>query len=206
MPIGGFIGGIARTFVNPMNIALMATPAGWANLAMRTVGAQIGMNFIQQIGRQLGLPQSAIDLAQAAFAQNMGMPGLARREISQAVQGLANDFSFSPRQTAEMIRTANDAIGDMAARLAEGEDIRRARAAGGAEGGGWLMALAAVMGEKLNAKAEQVQKLAGQITDKTPDKTAKFGAASQEFGIMMNATNNAIKSLGEGLSTMARKQ
>ena len=68
------------------------------------------------------------------------------------------------------------------------------------------MALAAVMGEKLNAKAEQVQKLAGQITDKTPDKTAKFGAASQEFGIMMNATNNAIKSLGEGLSTMARKQ
>ncbi|MHA6316180.1 DUF6683 family protein [Altererythrobacter sp. CAU 1778] len=68
------------------------------------------------------------------------------------------------------------------------------------------MALASIIGDKLNAKASQVQSLAGQITDKTPDKTAKFGAASQEFGIKMNATNKAIKSLGEGLSTIARKR
>lgn len=202
MPFNRIMGAV----FNPINIAqVMMGPAGWASLAMRTVGAQIGMNIVQQLGQRLGLPQPMIDMAQAAFAQNMGMPGLARQNMQEAVQGLANDFSFSPRQSADMERVANDALNRFVSTLSEGEDLRAARSGGRQAAGGWLMALASVMGEKLNAKAAQVQRLAGQITDKTPDKTAKFGAASQEFGIMMNATNNAIKSLGEGLATMARK-
>jgi hypothetical protein len=67
------------------------------------------------------------------------------------------------------------------------------------------MALASVIGEKLNVMAKDISTLAGQITKDTPDKTTKFGAATQEFGILMNAANNAIKTIGEGLTTTARK-
>jgi hypothetical protein len=47
--------------------------------------------------------------------------------------------------------------------------------------------------------------MANQITDKTPSLTAKFGAKSQEFGIMMNAATNAIKTIGEAQANSARK-
>lgn len=201
-----FLGGIARSLINPATLLQLATgPAGWASLAIRTIGSQIAMNLVQQIGQRLGLPQSAIDFAQAGFANSMGMPGLARQNLSEAVRGMAQDFNFSPVQQGEMQRTADRALNDLVSRLSESEDFKRAKSSGGKEAGGWLMALASTLGDKLNVKAKQVQDLAGQITDKTPDKTAKFGAATQEFGILMNATNNAIKTLGEGLSTTARK-
>ena len=199
------LGNVFRSVINPINLASLAMgPAGWANLAMRTIGSQIAMNALQQIGQRMGLPQPMIDLAQASFANQMGMPGLTRQNLTQAVSGFAREHNLSPRQQGDFLRASVDSLNRFVATLSESEDFKAAKS-GGKEAGGWLMALASIMGDKLNAKASQVQSLAGQITDKTPDKTAKFGAASQEFGIMMNATNNAIKSLGEGLSTMARK-
>jgi putative effector of murein hydrolase len=81
-----FLGGIMKSLVNPMSLMQLAMgPAGWASLAMKTIGSQIAMQVIQKLGQQLGLPQPMIDMAQAAFANASGQPGLARQNIREAV-------------------------------------------------------------------------------------------------------------------------
>ena len=201
-----FFSGITNAITNPATIAQLAMgPAGWASLAVRTLASAIGQQLIQQLGTKLGLPQSVIDTAQAAFCASCGDTAGARQNVTEAVSGLAEGLNASPAQQGEAERSVNDSVSDLVSRLSESEDFKAAKSSGGKSGGGWLMALASVLGEKLNKMAADVSKLAGEITKDTPDKTAKFGAATQEFGILMNATNNAIKTLGEGLTTTARK-
>jgi uncharacterized protein YPO0396 len=216
MIMGFDLGGIFKSLVNPMTLLQLASgPAGWMSLAVKTLATAVAQQVIGQLGQALGLPQSVINMAQQAFSAASGQGGsLAQQTISQAVSGIAEKLNFSPTQEGEANRTLNDTLNQMVSKLSESEDFKAAKAAGGKKssgasgntsGGSWLMALATALGDKLNKKAEEVQKLAGEITDRTPDKTAKFGAATQDFGILMNATNNAIKTLGEGLTTTARK-
>lgn len=204
--MGFNIGGMFKSLVNPMTLVQLAMgPAGWASIAAKAVMSAIGQQVIQQLGQKLGLPQSVIDGAQAAFCASIGDKTGVQQNIREAVSSVGQDFDLSPAQQGDMQRNAETALDRLVSGLSESEEFKQAKASGGKASGGWLMALATVFGEKLNAKAAEVQKLAGQITDKTPDKTAKFGAATQEFGILMNAVNNAIKTLGEGLTTTARK-
>ncbi|MEQ1540112.1 MAG: hypothetical protein ABL928_14385 [Sphingorhabdus sp.] len=204
--MGFNIGGMFKSLVNPMTLVQLAMgPAGWASIAAKAVMSAIGQQAIQALGEKLGLPQSMIDGAQAAFCSACGDQAGVQRNIREAVQSVGQDFDLSPADQGNLQRTAENALNKLVSGLSESEEFKQAKASGGKTSGSWLMALATVMGEKLNAKAAEVQTLAGQITDKTPDKTAKFGAATQEFGILMNAVNNAIKTLGEGLTTTARK-
>lgn len=203
-----FISNLTRAVINPMNLAQLAMgPAGWASLALRTMGSAIAQSVIQQVGQRLGLPAGVINAVQNAYAAASGTQGLPR-SVGGAVSHLADRFNLSPAQQGDVMRTANEAVNDFVSRLSESEDFKAAKLggkSGGRAGQGWLMALASVLGEKLNVMAREISTLAGEITKETPDKTAKFGAATQEFGILMNATNNAIKTIGESLSTTARK-
>ena len=194
--------GIARSLVNPVNLASLAMgPAGWANIAARTLMAQAGMNIIQQVGQRMGLAQPIIDLAQASVAGSAGLPGLARQNMFEAVQGMPG---LSLREAGEMARGLDSAIDRLVSSLAESQDAKEARATGG--GKTWIMALASALGKKLDAKAAQVENLANAINDKKPSTTAKFGAAAQEFNILMSASTTAIKTMGEAAAGMARKQ
>jgi uncharacterized protein YPO0396 len=199
---GGGAGGI---FGALFNIASMMTPMGWAMQAAKMLMTAVGEQLIQKLGEMLGLPQSIIDAAQGAMAAAAGDTQGAQRNIREAVEQFGNEMGMSPQQQGEMERTGNDALNNFVATLSESEEFKQAKASGGKGGGSWLMALAAAFGDRLNKKAESVQSLANQITDKTPDKTAKFGAASSEFSILMNAVNNAIKTIGEGIAQGARK-
>ncbi|MGB3471689.1 MAG: hypothetical protein WBA51_12775 [Erythrobacter sp.] len=198
------LGGILRSVINPMNLVQLAMgPAGWASFAMRTIGAQIGMNIIQQLGDRLGIPQPMIDMSQAAFAQSAGMPGLVRENIQQTVDGLGDMFNLSPRQNAELSRAANEdinrAVNDLAAsNLEEDEE--------GGEGGGWLMAIAKALGGKLDQQAAKLEGMADQISDDKPSANLKFSAESQKFSMAFNSANTVIKTIGEALSAGARKQ
>lgn len=207
MSILSSLGGIAT---NPLSIAQLAMgPAGWASLAARTLMSAIGQQVIQQLGEKLGLPQSTIDMAQGAFCASMGDKAGVRQNMQEAIGGFAEAFNASPAEQGEATREMEDAVNKMVSGMADGEDAKAARAGGkgakGSSGQSWLMALAEALGKKLDKMASEMSSMADQITDKTPSLTAKFGAKSQEFGILMNATTNAIKTVGEGLANSARK-
>lgn len=212
------LGGILRSVVNPISLMQIAMgPAGWASLAMRTIGSQIAMNAIQQLGERLGMPQTMIDFVQASAATQMGMPGLARREIGEVISGLSDQFNLSPRDSANLERAARFDINDFM------RQIERAVERGEAQGGGRtrrggrgsiLEVIAEAMIRAMNSKVGEMQDLAAQM-DRVKHKkgksdsveiNTKLTVATQEFSMMMNATSNMIKTIGDALSAMARRQ
>jgi uncharacterized protein YukE len=87
----------------------------------------------------------------------------------------------------------------------------------GGGGKNWLEAIAEAMGQALGQLAQKLvdestslQSLAGNSSGSGAQEfqatMAKFQADSQIFGMLSNAFSNAIKSIGEGMSTMANKQ
>lgn len=203
------------SFINPLNIARLATqvapmalgPGGMAFVAARQLTSAIGQQAIQQLGQMLGLPQSSIDLAQGAFAASHGDFAGAAGNLQDAAEGFGEMFNASRADRDDASQQLQDAIDKMVSRMADGEDAKSARSGRGGRSSGqsWLMALAEALGRKLDKMAREMSSMADQITDKTPSLTAKFGAKSQEFGILMNAATNAIKTIGEAEANSARK-
>lgn len=107
-------------------------------------------------------------------------------------------------------------VGDIASSaVARGEN----EGASGAKGKSWLVAIAQAMGNALGTKAaklvelsNKLDSLAGKSSDdqqaaKEFQKTmAQFQAESQLFSMLSNAFSTAIKSIGEGMTSLARKQ
>ncbi|MHA6316177.1 hypothetical protein ACXYN8_00750 [Altererythrobacter sp. CAU 1778] len=205
--------GIARSLVNPVNLASLAMgPAGWANLAMRTIGSQIAMNALQQIGQRMGLPQPMIDLAQASFANQMGMPGLARQNVREAVSAFASESNLSLRDQASLERAANDDLNNLIFKLGEAmtEGKERAKSAGSKGKGSWLQKIADAMARALDSKIQDMDTMARALDKQGKNRSIKASTdlqvAGQEFSYLMQSTSTVIKTIGEGLSTMARKQ
>jgi len=86
-------------------------------------------------------------------------------------------------------------------------------------GGNWLIALAKALGETAGEHLESMVELSEKIGDikgsgksdkaqakEMADLQAQFQAESQMFKMVSEATSTAVKSIGEGLSSMARKQ
>ena len=191
MPIGGIISSV----LNPLSIAQIAMgPAGWASLAMRTLGAQIAMNAIQQFGEKMGLPQVAIDLVQASVANSMGMPGLARQNIGEVVKGLGEQFNLSPREQAGLQRSAQFDINKFTQDIERAVERGRSEGSGrgrGARGGGSILEIIAnAMNKAMNSKVGQMQDLASQMDNvkhkkgKTDSISDQHPAASRHPGIL----------------------
>ncbi|MEM7701907.1 MAG: hypothetical protein AAF251_08225 [Pseudomonadota bacterium] len=228
------IGGILRSVVNPISLAQLAMgPAGWASLAMRTLGPQIGMNLIQRLGQQLNLPQPMIDLAQSAFANSMGQPGLMMRELNQAVSGFTNQMDLRPSEAGQLRRellTETDRSFDAMERIVQDwamrglEEEGEGGASGAEAGGSVLMRIARALGQLMDskmddlaAKSDQLGRLGGQSGMRNDDGgfnaqgQSRFGqlsaevqALSQEIGYLSQAISSTIKSIGEASETIAR--
>jgi uncharacterized protein YukE len=203
--IGGF---------NP--ISLLATsmlgPIGGivAQLAQQLI-SQVGQQLIQQLGQQLNLPQSAIDMAQGAFTSSIGDFQGSAQNLDEAIEQLGAEMGASPADIGGAQRDFQNMIRDIVSQMSESEEFKEAKASRGGRGGvpgapGWLMAMAKVLGEKLDKLADDMEQRAEAISEKDPSSSAEFGVVSQQFSMLMNATNNAIKTIGEALSNMARKQ
>jgi hypothetical protein len=105
-------------------------------------------------------------------------------------------------------------VGDVAS-----SGLQRDKEASGSGGKSWLVAIAQAMGNALGTKAaklvelsHKLDSLAGKSSDdqksaKEFQKTmAEFQAESQLFSMMSNAFSTAVKSIGEGMTSLARKQ
>ena len=196
--IGGF---------NPVSLLATAAfgPLGGivSQLAMQVV-SQFGQQFIQQLGQQMGLDQSAIDFAQGAFAGSIGDYGGAAQNLDDAIAQYGQAIGASPREIGQAQRDAQLDLQQLVADQAESQEARESRASG--RGGGWLRAMAEVLGKKLDDLAHEMEDLAGKVDKNDPSTTTEFTVVSQQFSMLMNATNTAIKTVGEAMSSTARKQ
>lgn len=211
--------GIKLNFASIAQLGLAAMTGGsslFLSTALKTMGSQIAMNVLQRLGQEMGLPQPMIDLAQASFAMQTGQPGLARQNIGEAVRGLGEQFGLSPMERGELERAANDDTNNMFEKLADafksGKEMAEARRSrGGSRGAGsWLQAIADSMAKVLDQKIQDMDKMAKALDKQGSNKSVKSSTdlqvAGQEFSYLMNSSSTVIKTIGEGLAGMARKQ
>jgi hypothetical protein len=207
----GLLGGIVKSFINPATLMSLAMgPAGWASLAVRTIGSAVGQAVLQQLGQQLGLPQSMISAAQHSLATATGTQN-GTQSVPEAVNQLAAQWNLSPAQTGEFARAVNQQVDDLLKNVLDnaingnnsvGDEVN-SRAEG--KGKSWLSRLADVMSKSIEDKMGDLEKLA-KTAKNGASETNQFQVASQEFSLLMNTTTTAIKAIGEALGNMARKQ
>ncbi|MFC4291483.1 hypothetical protein ACFOWX_03545 [Sphingorhabdus arenilitoris] len=207
------LGGIMKSVINPMSLAQLAMgPAGWASLATKMLVSAVGQQVIQQLGDKLGLPQSTIDMAQASFCQSCGDVKGSFRNVREAVDSIANEINLSPKDRGNLERTAQDATRKLLDSMLESEEFKNAKA-GGAAKGSIFMQIATALGKLADKKMGEMASLANQIggikdgknANKITELTGQMQAKGQEFGLISNAMSTTIKSIGDGVTQLARK-
>lgn len=211
--------------------AALGVATGGASLliqaAMKSVMMAIGDQVLQQLGQQLGLPQSAIDLAQGAFHAAAGDVGGAVQNVQEASQGLGQAAGLDTFQTGQLGRNVDDAADLFMNRLQENLEAGRDEEGGQAQGGrarasslagggqSFLVRLAIAMGTAIDKKMDDMLEKAEQIDEAKSGGSGKseitkmgaeLTALSQEVSILTNALNTSLKSIGESVSNLARKQ
>lgn len=217
--MGFNIGGLLKSVINPMTLAQLAMgPAGWASIAMKAVASAVIQQVIQQVGQKLGLPQPMIELAQTAAGQAMGVPfekGSSLKSVIDNVSDLAEQAGMGPlslteKATLEKIGTSEQRR--LSDSLLETEEFRNARS-GGAAKGSIFMQIAVALGKLADKKMGEMASLANQIggikdgkqANEVTKLTGEMQAKGQEFGLISNAMSNSIKTIGDGITQLARK-
>ena len=202
MAIGGLLGG---------PIGMMA-----AQLAK-----QVMVSIVDQVIDSLPIDQSLKDILQAGFHAGIGdVPG-ALQNINEAIEAFGQEAGGSPSDIGQMQGAADDFRGEMEDFFSnlvqtiidsaddndDGSTVASSRG-GGRTGNapGWLYAIAEVMGKKLDETAHNMADLAEKVDSEDPSTATDFQVASQQFSIIMNTTSTALKAIGEGMVSAARKQ
>lgn len=149
-------------------------------------------------------------------------------KFSDAANASPADRGNLQRLADELQQKINEFVAKGVADSAGGQEAKDAKAgAKKATGGSWLMAIAQALGEAAGKSAARMVGLADKLKEAGDSKAeladskdtkakeqaandynqaqVEFQGASQEFGQLMNTISTALKSLGEGLSAVARK-
>ena len=212
------IGSIFSSIVNPSSLAMLAMgPAGWATLATQTLLSTAGQQIIQQLGTQLGVPQSLIDVAQGQFSASVGDFGGAFSNVNEAIESFGAQVGASPASIGEAQRGATNAVNDMLSslndRIREAGDENSGASATGK--GSLLMKIAVALGKLLDQKMTDMANKTDEIgslgtidegnQSKLGQLTGELQGLGQEVSMLSNALSNTIKSIGEANTTLARK-
>lgn len=193
--------------LNPVSLiaSTMFGPAGGivAQLAQQVVSA-FGQQLLGQIGQGMGLPSSAIELAQGSFSAARGDAEGTRTNMFDAVDQLGKQFGASPTEIGDAQNAMRKLLDQQANDAIESEEAKEAKAGG--KGGGWLRALAQALGKAADRTANKLEQDAKKLDNATPSQSAEYAADAQAFSMLMNSINTAIKAIGEALGSMARKQ
>lgn len=219
--IGGG-GNLFSTLVSTVAQTALATVTGGASALIQAALTQaissIGQQVIQMVGQQLGLPQSVIDLAQSAFAASSGNTGGAFQSIGESAAGLAAATGGGAFEAGEIDRQMNGIVQDLVDKTLEkartgGRDEDGNTVGGGANGKSFMLRLALALGSVLDAKMERMAEIGEKIDAESQKKKPQMGSLSaemtavgKELDFVSQALNNALKSIGESASTLARKQ
>ena len=192
------------------------------------IGAMIGQlagqllsSVVNQVIDQLPVDQPFKDLISAGFKAGMGDTGGAIQDANQFIDDLGKSMGGSQSDIAQMQRSMDDfqteitkLFTDAMARDAiereedgAGQTSGRATQRGGSAGGaGWLRAMAEALGKQCDELADEMQEAVDNIDKEDPSTMVEFQTISQQFSLVMNSTTTAIKTLGEAMTAVARKQ
>jgi hypothetical protein len=224
-----FLDSVVNVAKNIVNTAIdVAGPAALAAFPQLAIAAAATNLITQGTG---GAVNAAVD----GLCRQAGLPKFLadgiKDVVNKVVQGLLKQ---SDPACDEAVRhhcgtSANDfftdltrSIIDAAKRIMEQCGPEKGKGKGGkASAGSWLEAIALAMGEAAGKKAADMVKLSNDLNNIKPKSdsqadqqaaaleankvNAQFQAKSQEFNMLQSAFSNAIKSIGEGMSQMARK-
>jgi hypothetical protein len=166
--------------------------AAYAQLLPLTESGNLSQSQIESVVSQL---------VKSSMAGALSNSGLTQSEQNQLMQQIDNSMSSS----------LTEALGQ------QGQN-KSSHASGGGQGGGsWLEAIAQAMGQALGQMAQKLvnesqslQSEAGNANGSGAQQfqttMAQFQADSQMFSMLSNAFSTSIKSIGDGMTTMASKQ
>lgn len=193
------------------------------------IGAMIGQlagqllsSVVDQVIEKLPVDQPFKDLISAGFKAGMGDTGGAIEDANQFIEDLGRSMGGSQSDIAQMQRSLDDFRTEITQLFNEalardglereedgaGQSSGRAVQRGGAAGGGagWLRAMAEALGKQCDQLADEMQEAVDNIDKEDPSTMVEFQTISQQFSLLMNSTTTAIKTLGEAMTAVARKQ
>jgi hypothetical protein len=159
-----------------------------------------------------------------------------KKEVEDKYGDIFKDFQKEiTKAFVDAVRKAmqenNEGAGEGGEAGGAGKSGKASGASGGkASSGSWLQAIAKAMGEVMGQKASRMVQLSeqiqahssagaekaknGQVSDGDKMKDAsdaqklntEFQATSQEFNLLQNTFSTAVKTMGEGMASIARKQ
>ncbi|MEW6704684.1 MAG: hypothetical protein AB1430_07530 [Pseudomonadota bacterium] len=212
---GGIFGavlGVASMFFPPLAIA-----GSMSNLLTSAIGQAVKL---------------AASTLVKEFAMPKFIEAIVNQVVDKAVKELTKDSDPAVddhvRQQAggEIDRFVNESAQEIVQRAMQkmrqqgledsDENRTKAKAGGKKSAGSWLEAIAQAMGEALGQKAAKMVELSDKIAStagkegkeaaaENAKATTEMQATSQMFNLMQSGFSNAIKSIGEGLTQMARK-
>lgn len=185
--------------------------------------ASSAMNLISQcVG-------SAVNQAAQQLTQECGMPKFLADIVGKVVKDVLQDLCKPPAdhnchqacqdkiggQLRDFAQELGKSIATATRQFMDCGDEENGGVKGGKGGGNWLVAMAKAMGKvagehakKLADLSDQINSLQGGNGDQAQQASqlqSQMQAEGQMFGMLQSAFSNVLKSIGEGMSTMARK-
>ncbi|MCF6211509.1 MAG: hypothetical protein L3K24_12765 [Gammaproteobacteria bacterium] len=206
--IGGLVASVVGSAVSSVvgsMLSSMISNFGGGNIAGALANAFMGAlgNALNSVIDNSPLPQFLKDAAKDVIGNVIG--GNQQATTPEAQDAVDNEY------------------GDMLDNISQGICKDAAEKAEGKEGGNWLVALARGLSEVqvkfLDAAMENMDTMKNNSVDETKSKKdqaedrqefiqaqSEYQANMQMFNMMANMTATSLKSLGEGLTAIARKQ
>ena len=203
----------------PVNeVSTEATKAETANAVTEAVGNAV-KGAAEQLHQQNGMPKFLVDDIKQIVAN-------AVKSLKQEGSFYRNQFNVLDKFTANLTQQIVDSV----------NNSMQEQTGGAKKGGGsWMQAIAKAMGEVMGKKAarmvelsdkiatlaeppkpadgtavtktnEQVQNEKMEAASKTQTLNTEFQATGQEFNLLQTTFSTAIKTIGEGMASIARKQ
>jgi len=194
----------------PLAFPQLTIAASVANLITQGVGQAVNQ-AANTLCKEFGMPKFLADVLGKIVKEVVG--NLTQKSDSDCDKACGHHLGDDIRRTMDDF---SKSIVDGVRNLLFNPDEECAGKGGGKKGAGsWLVAIAKAMGEAAGAHAEKLVDLSNKISDlsgqggdaakQATALQAEFQAESQMFSMLQSAFSNAIKSIGEGASQMARK-
>ncbi|GGX75444.1 hypothetical protein [Saccharospirillum salsuginis] len=194
---GGAIGGMFSGGIGSIVGGMFGGPIGaMAGSLLQNIGSQV----IDQAIENSPLPQPLKDAMQASFHAGLGNFQEAGKNIEEMMDGLQemmNPLDFNQLQGG--VDDLQSAMNDLINYVSTSEE-------GGNDAEGWLRAIAGNLGEKLDAKAGELEEMSENLNSDNPSEVTDYTAATKEFSMLFEGVNTALKTIGDALTSAARKQ
>jgi hypothetical protein len=180
-------------------------------LVQQMVGQMI-QQMVQQLAQQMGVSPGEANKTAQSMMEQLGIEGGNQGSIRETLNEASQQLGLSPQQQGEMTRSVEDFVNESLRQgvkdAMEGANVEnKGRKNGGrASKGDFFTLLAEILGKKINSGFNDMKNLADATNWKDPKQATDFQAQQQKFGYFMQSLSTALKTVGEALANVARKQ